>query len=222
MFIKSNLNAYSLGEFAGLVIAGVLNLKDALIFVATRERLVLEKCKIESSGMAAVSLEPVKLQTLLESQREFFRLSIACCNSPTDCVVSGPLSQLTMLKANLDMKSIRYSQLSVPYGYHSLAMAPVIDDLRVLSRKIKTQAPSLPVISTVLGRVILPGDISSFNNDLFCSTLRRTCQINSRDLFIHFERGFVFPSNDMDRTWSSSMHFTHATKVSRSLRFNVS
>ena len=123
-------------------------------------------------------------------------------------------------KTNLDMKSIRNSQLSVPYGYHSLAMAPVIDDLRVLSRKIKTQAPSLPVISTVLGRVILPGDISSFNNDLFCSTLRRTCQINSRDLFIHFERGFVFPSNDMDRTWSASTHFTHATKVSRSLRFS--
>ena len=191
MFIKSNLNAYSLGEFAGLVIAGVLNLKDALIFVATRERLVLEKCKIESSGMAAVSLEPVKLQTLLESQREFFRLSIACCNSPTDCVVSGPLSQLTMLKANLDMKSIRYSQLSVPYGYHGLAMAPVIDDLRVLSRKIKTQAPSLPVISTVLGRVILPGDISSFNNDYFvrhCAEPVRLTQgiysyISNADLF---------------------------------------
>ena len=158
---------YSLGEFAGLVIAGVLNLKDALIFVATRERLVLEKCKIESSGMVAVSLEPVKLQTLLESQQEFSHLSIACYNSPTDCVVSGPLPQLTLFKTNLDMKSVRNSQLSASYGYHSPAMVPVIDDLRILSRKIRTQAPSLPVISTVLGRVVLPGDISSFDNDYF-------------------------------------------------------
>ena len=111
-----------------------------------------------------MSLEPVKLQTLLESQQD---LSIAGYNSPTDCVVSGPLPLLTMLKTILDMKSIRNSQLLVPYGYHSLAMAPMIGDLRVLSRNIKTQAPSLPVISTVLGRVILPGDISSFNNDYF-------------------------------------------------------
>ena len=156
-----------MGEFAGLVIAGVLNLKDALIFVATRERLILEKCKIKSSGMVAVSLEPVKLQTLLESRQEFLHLSIACYNSPADCVVSGPLPQLTILKTILDMKSIRNSQLSVPYGYHSRAMVPVIEDLRALSRKTKTQAPSLPIISTVLGRVILPGDISSFNNDYF-------------------------------------------------------
>ena len=167
IFNKFNLNAYSLGEFAGLVIAGVLNLKDALIFIATRERLILEKCKIESSGMMAVSLGPVKLQTLLESQQEFFHLSIACYNSPTDCVVSGPLSQLTMLKAILDINSVKNSQLSVPFGYHCPAMVPVIEDLRVLSRKIKPQAPSLPVISTVLGRVVLPGDISSFNNDYF-------------------------------------------------------
>ena len=167
MFTRSNLNAYSLGEFAGLVIADVLNLKDALIFVATRERLVLEKCKIESSGMVAVSLDPVKLQTLLESQQEIFHLSIACYNSPTDCVVSGPLSQLSMFKTNLDMKSVRNSQLSAPYGYHSPAMVSVIDDLRVLSKKTKTHAPSLPVISTVLGRVVLPGDISSFDDDYF-------------------------------------------------------
>ena len=158
---------HSLGEFAGLVIAGVLNLKDALIFVATREKLILDKCKIESSGMVAVSLEPVKLQTLLESQQEFFHLSIACYNSPTDCVVSGPLPQLKTFKTYLDMKSVRNSQLSVPYGYHSLAMVPVIDDLRILSRKTKTQAPSLPVISTVLGRVVLPGDISPFSEDYF-------------------------------------------------------
>ena len=161
------MNTYSLGEFAGLVIAGVLNLRDALIFVATRERLMLEKCELESWGMVAVSLEPYKLQTLLESQQAFSDLSIACFNSPTDCVVSGPLPQLKIFKTHLDVKAVRNGQLSVPYGYHSPSMAPMIDDLRVLSGKTKTQAPSLPVISTVLGRVVLPGDPSSFNNDYF-------------------------------------------------------
>ena len=165
--IKSNLNAYSLGEFAGLVIAGVLNLSDALIFVATRERLILEKCVISSSGMVAVSLEPVKLQTLLESQQGFSDLSIACYNSPTDCVVSGPLTQLKTFKTHLDIEAILNSQLLVAYGYHSPAMVPVVHDLRVLSGKIKTQGPSLPVISTVLGRVVMPGDQSSFTNDYF-------------------------------------------------------
>ncbi|KAF8810981.1 polyketide beta-ketoacyl-synthase [Phlegmacium glaucopus] len=156
---------HSLGEFAGLVVAGVLNLRDALIFIATRERLMLEKCEVESSGMVAVSLEPVKLQTLLDSQQAFSHLSIACYNSPSDCVVSGPLPQLKVFGTHPDIKTVKNSQLAVPHGYHSLAMLPVLDDLRVLSGKTKTQAPSLPVISTVLGRVVMPGDLSSFTND---------------------------------------------------------
>ena len=135
------------------------------MFVATRERLMMEKCEVESTGMVAVSLEPVKLQTLLQSQQAFSDLSIACYNSPTDCVVSGPLSQLKVFKTHLDIKSVRNSQLAVPFGYHSPAMAPMIEGLRVLSRKMKTQAPSLPVISTLLGRVVIPGDLSSFTND---------------------------------------------------------
>ena len=179
LFTNSN---YSLGEFAGLVIAGVLNLRDALVFVATRDRLFREKCEIESSGMMAVSLEAVKLQLMLESH-EFSDLSIACYNSPTDCVVSGPLHQLKTFKIHLDVQAVRNSQLSVAYGYHSPATAPVIDDLRVLSEKIKTEAPSLPVISTVLGRVVMPGDLSSFINDYFvrhcAEPVRFTQGINS-------------------------------------------
>jgi len=128
---------------------------------------MLEKCEVESSGMVAVSLESDKLQTLLESQQAFSDLSIACYNSPTDCVVSGPLLQLEVFRTHLDITAVKNSPLAVPYGYHSLAMLPVLDDLRVLSGKTKTQGPSLPIISTVLGRVVMPGDLSSFTIDYF-------------------------------------------------------
>lgn len=152
---------YSLGEYAALVTAGVLSLKDALFIISTRAHLMLEKCTSVSTGMIAVALGPVKLQLILRSNKAFSNSSISCFNSPNDCVVSGPLTELTALKHFLEEQQItRATQLSVPYGYHSPSMLPLVDDLVTISRDIQTRPPRIPFISSVLGRVIFTGDLA--------------------------------------------------------------
>ncbi|KAF8157842.1 polyketide beta-ketoacyl-synthase [Crassisporium funariophilum] len=159
---------HSLGEYAALVTAGVLGLRDALLIVATRVRLILEECLPKTTGMVAVSLESVNVQAILHSKEEISGLSISCYNSPTDCVVSGPLPQLQELRNHLNTTSIcKHIGLSVPYGYHGPAMFSIIDRLAIVTGKIMTHPPSVPVISTVLGQVVLPGDRHCFDKNYF-------------------------------------------------------
>ena len=122
---------------------------------------MLKKCTSMSTGMIAVALGPVKLQLILRSNEAFSNTSISCFNSPNDCVVSGPLTELRALKHFLEEQHIaRATQLPVPYGYHSPSMLPLVDDLVTISRNIQTHPPRIPFISSVLGRVILTGDLA--------------------------------------------------------------
>ncbi|KAJ7712367.1 putative polyketide synthase [Mycena metata] len=159
---------HSLGEYAALVSAGVLVLKDALLIVAHRARLMVQKCAVDSTGMIAVSLCPEAVEAALRARSNFSDLTIACYNSPVDCVLSGPLPQLKAFKTHLDGEfACKSVLLSVPFGYHSTAMAPLLDGLTALAKRITLRAPTIPIISTVLGAVILPGDASVFTADYF-------------------------------------------------------
>ncbi|KAF9565096.1 polyketide beta-ketoacyl-synthase [Agrocybe pediades] len=151
---------HSMGEYAALVIAGVMNLKDGLLVVAKRARLMFEKCPPMATGMAAVSLGSVKIESILHSNKDFSDISISCYNSAADCVVSGPLEALEQFILYIETKAIaKVTRLRVPYGYHSMAMLPLEQDLRELGLKTETRPPRIPLISTVLGEVILPDDL---------------------------------------------------------------
>ncbi|KAK0463812.1 putative polyketide synthase [Desarmillaria tabescens] len=120
---------HSLGEYAALVIANVISLRGALTIIAHRVRLMVTKCAVSSTSMIAVNLAQSLLQEILKATA-FDKLSIACFNSPVDCVVSGPLEQLRALKEHLDAEvHCKNVLLTVPFGYHSMAMAPILDDL---------------------------------------------------------------------------------------------
>ncbi|KAG5715664.1 Conidial yellow pigment biosynthesis polyketide synthase [Termitomyces sp. T112] len=110
---------HSLGEYAALVIAGVMSVEDALHIVAHRVRLMVQRCAANETGMIAINLGPIALHDVISASTEFAELSIACYNSPIDCVLSGPLTKLKALKAHLDAE-IRCKNilLAVPFGYY--------------------------------------------------------------------------------------------------------
>ena len=154
----------SLGEYVAQTVAGVLTLQDALILVAGRARLMVQKCLPGSSGMMAVNLDAMAMGRVLASSSDFSAISIACYNSPDDHVASGPVGSLQALKSYLDQtvhcKSIL---LTVEFGYHSSAMQPIQDELTSLARRVTISPPTIPIISNVFGEVVLPGDASVFN-----------------------------------------------------------
>jgi len=158
----------SLGEFAALVIADVLTLKHSLTLVATRARLMVTHCIPNVTGMMAVNAEPAVVERELKSSETFAGLSIACFNSPVDCVVAGPLEELRAFKVRLD-HGVRCQNtfVSVPFGYHSSAMTPLLSEFTLAAQKIAFRPPTIHTVSTVLGILVRPGDDSVFNAGYF-------------------------------------------------------
>ena len=72
-----------------------------------------------------------------------------------------------MLQAKLKADGTKCLRLNVEHGYHTVAMAPILDDLRQLGSQIRLSAPSIPILSDVHGVVVAPGDSSVFNADYF-------------------------------------------------------
>ncbi|KAG6866326.1 Type I Iterative PKS [Blastosporella zonata] len=156
---------HSLGEYAALVFAGVISMQDALYVVANRVRLMVQKCVLNESGMIAVNLGPVAVHDVLSA---FPDLSIACYNSPMDCVLSGPVTKLKAFKAYLDTEiHCKNILLAAPFGFHSQAMVPLLDDLTDVARRVTLHPPRIPIVSNVLGDIVLPGDSSTFVPEYF-------------------------------------------------------
>ncbi|SJL07151.1 uncharacterized protein ARMOST_10494 [Armillaria ostoyae] len=171
---------HSLGEYAAHVIAGVLSLESALTLVAHRVRIMMHTCELDTTGMIAINLGSGAATNILSSSPDFSGISIACYNSATDCVASGPIGQLDALKAHLDKavhcKSVR---LKVPFGYHSSAMQPLLEEFGALAKRVTVHAPKIPVISNPLGRVIREGDKSAFNAEYYLSHCAGPVQFES-------------------------------------------
>ncbi|KAJ8522836.1 hypothetical protein ONZ45_g671 [Pleurotus djamor] len=163
---------HSLGEYAALLIANVLSLHDALFLVASRARLMVQKCTLDSTSMLATNLGPTDVVKALASSSLFASLAIACHNSDTDCVLSGPLHTLKEFQASLETEfRCKTRLLPVLFGYHSPAMQPLLQNFTILAQRAKFEPPRIPIISNLYGKVIHPGDENTFN----ASYLARHC-----------------------------------------------
>ncbi|KDQ13893.1 hypothetical protein BOTBODRAFT_363123 [Botryobasidium botryosum FD-172 SS1] len=166
--IPDAVAGHSLGEYAALVVAGVISADDALSLVAQRARLMTERCEPRLTGMMAVNLKSSAALDLIRNVPGHGSLSVACYNSSTDCVIAGPTPQLRSFKVHLDKQvGCKNIIIDVPYAYHSEAMAPILDDLTEAAEKVTLSAPTLPIISDVLGSVVKPGDASVFDAGYF-------------------------------------------------------
>ncbi|KAL8827913.1 MAG: hypothetical protein Q9191_002902 [Dirinaria sp. TL-2023a] len=149
------VTGHSIGQYAALVIAGTLDLIDALKIVASRARLMIEKCPRAATGMLAVNRSTSEIERYISSSSTYKDLSIACCNSPHDCVVGGPLGPLEALRVDLkENHKFKAAMLGNPMAYHTKAMEPVLPELTSISASVKWSPPQIPVICNVLGRVV--------------------------------------------------------------------
>ena len=125
------------------------------------------KCATGTTGMIAVHLGAEEVEKVFSSMR-LPALLVACYNGPADCVVAGPLKDLRAFKLFLDSHfQCETMFLQVPFGYHSSAMDPVLDDLSIAARGVTTRAPSIPIASNVSGELVFPGDKTHFNPSYF-------------------------------------------------------
>ncbi|PIL27284.1 polyketide synthetase [Ganoderma sinense ZZ0214-1] len=173
------------GEFVALVVADVLTLDDALKLVATRARLISEKCTSGVSNMASVRASVEQITPLLAGTPG---LGICCFNSASHQTIGGPIDQLQVFEQACADRGFHCTRLDIPFAYHSEPMDPVLDSLRESGRGVAFAAPKIPVLSNVAGAMVQPGDRSVYVSDYFARHCRDPARFDPG--ITHFQSSF--------------------------------
>ncbi|KAJ3496510.1 hypothetical protein NLG97_g2603 [Lecanicillium saksenae] len=165
---------HSLGEFAALVPAGVVSLRDGLKLVARQAQLMAGLCQLREASMLALNYNTTLMEDIINEIDEFSSISIACNNSATDCVVGGPVLQLAQLKKHLTALGVRSKALDVPLAFHTAAVDPILQQFTAFAVDevaVSPPTPKIRVVSNLLGRTVAPGE-PAFSGDYFAKQCR--------------------------------------------------
>ena len=139
---------HSVGEYAALVAAGVLDLPAALRLVARRGELM---ASAGEGGMSAVlGLDRDAVEAVVDGIGRPTELVVANDNAPGQVVVSGRLDALeTAEEALLGAGARRVLRLPVSGPFHSPLMAGVADELAEAFAGERWSDPRVSVMSNV-------------------------------------------------------------------------
>ena len=137
---------HSVGELTAACISGVFSLDDGLQLVAYRGKLMQS---MPAGAMLTVHQSKSDTIPLLDKE-----LSVAAVNTPSSCVVSGPLASIQALESVLNEESISFQRLNTSHAFHSAMMDPVIDPFVRRAEQVRLNAPQIPFLSNLTGKWI--------------------------------------------------------------------
>ena len=153
---------HSLGEYTALVVAGALDLTDAVLLVRERGRLMYEAgLKNPGSMLAVIGLDRETVKDIsVRSGTE-----ISNINCPGQIVISGAAQALAEADKLARIKGARVLiPLKVSGAFHSPLMEPIIAEFREVVSNFKFHSPAIPVISNVTARPL--ADVDSIKEEL--------------------------------------------------------
>ena len=161
----SLLIGHSLGEYAALCVAGVFSVGEALALTYERANLIFTRCSPSEAGMLAVGLPASTVRWRIRDLPATTSTCEVCCiNGPFSTVVGGPVAALDALENYFKLdKDVVTTRLRVQHAFHTRQMDSLLDDLEANASHISFQPPTLPVASTLLGKIVQPGESGVFN-----------------------------------------------------------
>ena len=153
---------HSLGEYTALVVAGSLDLTDAVLLVRERGRLMYEAgLKNPGSMLAVIGLDQRTVKDIsFRSETE-----ISNINCPGQIVVSGATQALSEAHKLAKTKGARVLiPLKVSGAFHSPLMEPIVSEFSDFVSSFQFHPPAIPVISNVTARPLT--DVDSIKEEL--------------------------------------------------------
>jgi [acyl-carrier-protein] S-malonyltransferase len=146
---------HSLGEFAALVAARVLDLDAALRIVVVRA-VAMQAAGEERPGTmtALLGVGGGDAEDLCERARDGDVLIVANENSPQQVVISGSVVAIERAEALAAERKIRASRLKVAGAFHSPLMEPAVEPLRAAIDDAEFRAPRFPIAANVTGELV--------------------------------------------------------------------
>lgn len=145
------LAGHSLGEYAALVVAGVLAFEDAVQLAANRGRYMQAAVPAGTGAMAAVlGLDDDKVDELCREVAEGDVLSPANYNSIGQVVIAGERNAVERAVAQAKDKGAKLAKLipvSVPS--HCELMRPAAERLQKDLESVNLNSPNIPVLHNV-------------------------------------------------------------------------
>lgn len=146
---------HSLGEFAALVAAGALDLRDALDVVVTRGRAMQAAGEERPGAMAALlGVDAEQAAGLCDDARGDDVLVVANENSPAQVVISGSVPAVERAELLAAERRIRAIRLNVAGAFHSPLMEPAVEPIVERLASVELRRPRFPVAENVTGALV--------------------------------------------------------------------
>ena len=137
---------HSLGEYAALVMSGMLSYPEALRAVSSRAR-EMSSVKVDDPGKMAAAL--ASFDEILAALDGLEGIVPANMNSHRQTVIAGASAPFDEAMSRLKQAGIRAIQLPVSHAFHSYIVAPAMKPLRKMLAKFDFHPPRIPLVANV-------------------------------------------------------------------------
>lgn len=146
---------HSLGEFAALVAAGVLELAPALEIVIERGRAMQAAADERPGTMTALlGVSIAEATEVCEAYRGDDVLAVANENAPKQVVLSGSVGAIERAEGEVRSRGAKAIRLRVAGAFHSPLMQPAVDHIREALSKLTLREPRFPIVANVSGELV--------------------------------------------------------------------
>jgi [acyl-carrier-protein] S-malonyltransferase len=161
---------HSIGEYAALVSAGVIDFKEAVKAVRIRGQAMQSAVPVGQGGMLAVlGLENHQVEKMCSVAMELSGkgpVSPANFNSPGQVVISGSAEAIEWIKTNLkpemiapDLKKLRLIPLQVSAPFHCAMMKPAEEKMREILTQMNFKDAQFPIIQNFTAKPVVESAI---------------------------------------------------------------
>ncbi|WGH74233.1 type I polyketide synthase [Tenacibaculum tangerinum] len=151
-----SLIGHSIGEYTGICLAGILDIKSTLQLIEKRASL-MESVGDEGRMLAIIAKEAHVKQVIKENGAD---VDFAAINGKEAIVISGHLEELEKVEKAFKEQQISVNYLSVSHAAHSRFMNPIMAEFTEYARNVKINKPKLDIVSNIKGEFITDKEIT--------------------------------------------------------------